>query len=179
MSNDLRRKLDSMLQSNETVLWEGMPEPGVHLSKEDAFLIPGSVFFFGFSVFWTALAASMGAPVFFYLWGSMFIIFGLYIMLGRFFHQAHKNRSTGYAVTNRRVFILQRHDVVTLPVNNLSLELHEHRSGLGTIFFETPLDIRRRGGFYNGFSPTHGRRCFLHIRNPHEIYKIIDSMRNV
>lgn len=156
-----------------------MPEPGVHLSKEDALLIPFSMFFFGFAVFWTSLAASMGAPVFFYLWGSMFIVFGLYFMIGRFFLQARKNRYTIYAVTNRRIFIIQRHNVATMAVNSLpSLELHEHRSGLGTVLFESPYDIRKRNGFYNGFSPTHGRKCFLHIRNPHEVYNIIDSLRN-
>lgn len=151
-----------------------MPEPGVHLSKEDALLIPFSLFFFGFSVFWTAMAASMGAPGFFYLWGGMFVVIGLYFVFGRFFHAAWKNQRTRYAVTNQHIFIVERHTVSSLPVNHLpSLELHEHRSGLGTIYFEPLSNVRR----HNGFSPTHGRKCFLHIRNPHEVYRLIDSLK--
>jgi hypothetical protein len=42
------------------------------------------------------------------IWGIPFVAMGLYIIAGRFFVKARKKRRTYYAVTDRRVFSVER-----------------------------------------------------------------------
>ena len=74
------------------------------MSGRDGYLIPFSLFFFGFAVFWLTSVARQGAPGFFYLWGVPFVAIGLYMLVGRFFFDAWLRRDLRYAVTDRRIF---------------------------------------------------------------------------
>ena len=174
MNDDLKRTLNSVLRDNERLLWEGMPAPGIHLSAEDAFLIPFSLLWCGFAVFWELSTFAMGAPTFFSLFGLPFVAVGLYLVFGRFLHAAWKAKHTGYAVTDQRIIIIERSGVTTLPVDRIpSLELRSHRNGLGTIYLESQSYYRR-----NGNRCAAPRKAFLHIENPHEVYRLIDSLMN-
>jgi len=60
------------LTSGETVQWAGQPNRRVILHKEDLFLIPFSLFWGGFTIFWESIASGFwgskgvaGAPSFF------------------------------------------------------------------------------------------------------------------
>ena len=118
----------------ETLLWSGAPRQGVFLRPTDLFLIPFSVLWAGFAVFWEVSVLTTSAPGFFALWGIPFVIMGIYITVGRFFTDAYRRRKTSYALTATRIVIrsgttTQSLDLATLP----SISLKEHRSGLGTI----------------------------------------------
>ena len=174
MNDELKRTLNEILRDDERVLWEGMPAQGIRLNPEDAFMIPFSLVWCGFAIFWELSTFAMGAPTFFSLWGIPFVAAGLYFVFGRFLHAAWKAKHTGYAVTSQRVVFIERSGVTSIPVDRIpSLEIRNHRSGLGTIYFEPQSYYRRNGKRY-----ANSRKAFLHIANPSEVYRLIDSLMN-
>ncbi len=96
------------LLSRERILWSGMPAQGLRLTGRDLFLIPFSLLWCGFAIFWTYSATRQGAPLFFDLWGAMFVCIGLFLVFGRFIADAWLRRRIYYAVTNRRILIARK-----------------------------------------------------------------------
>jgi hypothetical protein len=129
------------LGPSEQLLWCGRPRQGVVFRAADTFMIPFSVMWGGFAIFWEASALAMGAPLFFALWGVPFVLFGLYIMLGRFWVDARQRAATAYGVTSERVVIVS--GVFVRGVKSLSLDtltdvsLTERARGGGTVAFGT------------------------------------------
>jgi hypothetical protein len=102
------------LSTGENLLWTGMPNPEVIFHSDDWYLIPFSLLWGGFAIFWEAgvlgywgNGAKGGISTFMALWGIPFIVAGQYFIWGRFLVDAWLKRRTYYAVTNRRVLVLQ------------------------------------------------------------------------
>src|SRR5262252_3937643 len=136
---DARHALQRELGPQEKLLWASQPRQGILLRSSDALLIPFSLVWAGFAVFWEASVVRTGAPFFFTLWGVPFVLVGIYIVLGRFFVDARQRRHTVYGVTNQRIVIvagLFGRSVQSLALNALpGLSLNERASGQGTISF--------------------------------------------
>ena len=81
-----------MLTQGEYVIWKGKPEKGRLFSRNDIVMIPFSLVWCGFAVFWFVSALSMGAPIPFAMFGIPFICVGLYLVFGRFIHTAHRRK---------------------------------------------------------------------------------------
>jgi uncharacterized membrane protein len=96
------------LSPGERIEWVGRPDPAKHFTRGDLFLVPFSILWGGFAIFWEAAAIRGGGGIFFVLWGVPFVGVGLYFMLGRFIYKANRKRRTVYAVTNRRVLTIVR-----------------------------------------------------------------------
>ncbi len=142
------------LLTGERILWSGRPAQGLWITGQDAFLIPFSLLWGGFAVFWeTMVITQKNAPIFFSLWGVPFVLLGLYFIVGRFLFDAWLRRGILYAVTNQRILILRPGPfskftalgLDRLPEANLS----EGASGRGTIRFGEPVSYwsRRRNNF--------------------------------
>lgn len=149
-------EIEHLLLPHERVLWSGAPEQGIRFTSKDLFMIPFSILWGGFAIFWEVSVMTDGAPLFFRLWGIPFVVIGLYLMVGRFFLDAWARRNIVYAVTDRRVLINRKrpfpkltavaHDQIG-PVN-----LVEEKEGKGTILFETPqygYGERRSSGYWS------------------------------
>ena len=93
------------LLPGERIAWSGRPATGLRFAPTDVFLVPFTVIWCGFAVFWTISAVRAGAGMIFILYGLMFVTFGLAIMVGRFFLDAWLRARTRYALTDRRVLI--------------------------------------------------------------------------
>jgi hypothetical protein len=94
------------LQQGEKILWTGQPDPSILFTRYDVFLIPFSLLWGGFTIFWEIGVLSWGTPTFFALWGIPFVLIGLYLIFGRFIYKNYQKKKTYYAVTNQRVLIL-------------------------------------------------------------------------
>ena len=100
------QKIQAQLSSGETLLWSGRPRQGVVFRGSDVFVIPFSLFWFGFAVFWIHGAYNSGAPLPFVLFGVPFVLMGLYFVFGRFIFDSLNRRGTYYGVSNDRVLIV-------------------------------------------------------------------------
>jgi len=108
------QKIQAELMSGESVYWAGIPDPRVIFHSDDWTTIPFSLVWTGFFVFWEAEALGVwgktsrsGGNTFMVLWGIPFLVIGNYMVWGRFLADAWLKRRTYYAVTNRRVLVLQ------------------------------------------------------------------------
>jgi hypothetical protein len=136
---DTLERLRHELEPNEDLLWSGQPKSGIVFQSADVFLIPFSILWCGFAIFWEVGVLSSPAPTFFRLWGIPFVIVGLYLVFGRFITDACRRANTCYGVTPKRILILSgivTRSVKTIQIQSLDeMELKEHRDGTGTISF--------------------------------------------
>jgi len=175
-----QQSISPYLLSTEKILWTGRPPTGILFRKSDAFLIPFSLLWGGFAVFWEYTAYNSGAPSFFLLFGGVFVIVGLFMIFGRFIYDMWVRENTVYGLTNERALILAglfNQSLKALNLKNqsqISLELSS--DGQGTITFGTP------GGFgmvinnpsWPGMSKM-SLPMFERIHNASEVYKLVQS----
>lgn len=176
------------LLSGERVLWSGQPRQGLALSGRDIFLIPFSLFWGGFAIIWNVIAwvapfqnngADNGPVWLFPLFGLPFLAIGLYLIFGRFLHDASIRKHVYYAVTDQRVLVLRQKrsaKITSLDLRRLpKLELTEHRDGTGTLAFEANNNFYWGG--MNGFSwwvpSLSSSTQFFRIDDPRRVYELI------
>ena len=175
------QRFQPYLFAGERILWSGQPKQGVALSARDSFLVPFSLMWGGFAIFWnvgvwTFPETGQNIDWFMRLWGLPFLIIGLYFIAGRFFHDAYIRKNMFYAVTDQRVLALRGSRITSLDVHRLPrLELSEHRDGTGTLTFEAA-NLGPWGGA-NGFSwwvpALNSSTQFFRIDNPRRVYELI------
>lgn len=165
------------LMPGEKLLWRGQPGQGLRLSPRDGLLIPFSLAWCGFAVFWESTVARTNAPWFFLLWGGMFVAVGVYFVIGRFIFDAWLRFNTQYAVTDRRVLILRSgafSSFVALSREQMpQTQLTESANGRGTIVFGQPASAwagNRLRGFTPALDPT---PQFIAIENARSVFETI------
>jgi hypothetical protein len=139
-------RLANELAAGEKVLWSGQPDNRRWLYPEDLVLVPFSVLWGGFAIFWEAsvlTAASVhggtGERALFSLWGVPFVLIGMYLMLGRLFARRWIRRDSLYVVTDQRVLAFSpswkgRSRIKMIWLNSYPpLERRAGRGELGTL----------------------------------------------
>ncbi|HEY0098484.1 MAG TPA: PH domain-containing protein [Pyrinomonadaceae bacterium] len=151
MWNDPTQAVRAQLESGEQLIWSGQPRQGLLLRPSDAFMIPFSLLWGGFAIFWEVSAILSGAPIFFWLFGVPFVLIGLHLIFGRFFTDARTRTHTFYGLTNDRIIITSgKHGkrVQSLSLSTLSdISLDERGDGSGTITFAPASPFGRWSNF--------------------------------
>ncbi|MEZ2219204.1 PH domain-containing protein [Rhizobium sp. RCC_161_2] len=170
----------------EKLLWQGRPKQGLMFSRKDLLLVPFSLMWGGFAVFWESMVARQAnAPLFFKLWGLPFVLIGLYLIVGRFALDAFVRARTQYAVSDQRIMVLREgwfSKLLTVPLGQLqTLDLDQNGNGTGTISFGNDVQIGygRRGGGIGLWTPALSNTPkFLGIADVRETFDLIQRARN-
>lgn len=163
----------------ERVLWTGRPKQGVAFRAMDAFLIPFSVLWCGFVVFWNIGVQSgpESAPPVFDIFGLVFLLVGLYFLFGRFIHDAAIRRRTTYALTDQRALFRRGSKISSLDLSHLpKLELQERSDGTGTISFQDGPNFfayRRNSGLDWWLPSMQASSSFFRIDRARDVYRMI------
>lgn len=148
MRQNLQSELRPHLENDENLLWTGKPKSGVVFRQADIFLIPFSVLWCGFAIFWVIMASQAGI---FALFGIPFVIIGLIFVFGRFIIDSKQRENTTYGLTEDRIIIksgITSKKIKSLNIRTLSdIEYSEKNDGSGTISFgpKNPMMILGNG----------------------------------
>ncbi|MCB1586997.1 MAG: hypothetical protein KDI52_11985 [Xanthomonadales bacterium] len=128
--------IKSELESGEQLLWSGRPRQGVVFRTNDVFIIPFSLLWLGMAIFIFNQAGEFeGGFIFSHM---IFLIIGLYFVLGRFIVDRFIRRKTYYGITNERVIIISeflRKITKSIDLSTLSnINLTEFQYKRGTIY---------------------------------------------
>ncbi len=184
MEFDANRIIQSELEPRESLLWAGQPQQGARLRGSDIFLVPFSLMWGGFAIFWEYSVIEQGAPFFFTLFGVPFVLIGIYLIFGRFYVDSKQRHKTFYGISNERVIIVSglfRKNVKSLNIRTLTdVSLSESSNGRGSITFghSMPFASFFGGTGWPGMSDQLGPRFDL-IERAKDVYqKIREAQRN-
>ncbi|TGQ09929.1 MULTISPECIES: PH domain-containing protein [unclassified Mesorhizobium] len=177
--------LQGRLLPHERILWSGIPAQGLLFSGRDIFLIPFSLLWCGFAIFWTYMATKQGAPLFFDAWGAMFVCIGLFFVFGRFVFDAWLRRRIHYAVTNQRVLIMRQAPSANFTSIDLDripdVQLTGETATRGTLRFGAaasgyPLSgYPRMTGWFPALDPV---PQFIGIQDPRRVFDLVMKTRH-
>jgi hypothetical protein len=133
------------LGPSERIIWQGQPAQGLRFSPQDVFAVP-------FAVFWLLMVLAIfglilsGGPTqvdpFAYVILPIFIMVGIYMLIGRFIVDRAARRRINYYLTNQRALI--ETGLFRLALSSISLaalpemKFRAGRKGRGTIQFGSP-----------------------------------------
>lgn len=146
---DSSSHLHKYVFADEKIIWEGGPDPSIHFCNRDIFLVPFSLLWGGFAIFWEAMAVMQAYvdgkfnPELFpmILFGIPFVLLGLYFMFGRLLVKAARKQKTSYMITDQRILSLHRFPWETFREVDLatvySISLDKGLFGGNTLSFES------------------------------------------
>jgi hypothetical protein len=154
------------------------------LTSKDIFLIPMSLFWCGFVVFWESNVLRIpNAPIMMVVIGGVFLLVGLYLVVGRFFVDAWIRARMNYALTDRRILILRSRPSIKLQSVSLDrlpeATLSETSNGRGSIRFGAPISIwgnRSMGGIGSWTPSLDPTPQFLAIDDVKKVFARIQGL---
>ena len=172
------------LLRDEEILWTGQPKVKV-FALADILLIPFSFLWCGIA-FVFAAAALLSGEVIVILFAAVFLILGLFVLIGRFIWKIKKRRNTFYAVTNKRILVftdvwtkdVQAVFIESIPVINRLIR----SNGSGTIKFG---DVSFWGSLNESTGmdfllPPYGGEVpvFYDIKDARKVYDTVTGLRD-
>lgn len=179
MLNEFSQIFQDELNPGERLLWNGQPQRGIFFRGSDIFMIPFSLVWGGFAIFWVYSALEAGAPVFFALFGLPFVLIGLYLIFFRFLADVWSRSKTFYAVTDQRVIFISgifSRNITSISLKNLGeIQLTLLNDGRGTITFGQNMSYPSWGTMNGmGYRRRYYRApCFERIEDVRQVYQLI------
>jgi hypothetical protein len=180
--------LSTQLTDGEYVLWQGKPPTGILFRNADIFLIPFSLLWGGFAIFWEAAVLGF---VFdenepdswlFALWGVPFVVIGLYLIFGRFLWDAFIRGRTEYMLTNRRALIATT--IMNRKLRSFQLSpaaevtSSEQANGFGSVMFGSQLPTSGRPNLAAPGFGFPGQFVFERIPRVGDVMSIISRIQS-
>ena len=172
-------KVRAELSRDEKLIWTGKPYQGLMIRAVDTFLIPFSLLWGGFFLFWEVAALTSGAPVFSLMFGAAFVIIGLYFIFGRFLHDILRRRHVIYGLTEKRFLFISRSGIQSVLLSEAhNVKYKPHKGGQGTLQFgKNPsifgMTLSQQMGFWSG-SPA--VPTFEKIQDGDYVYKEVKRL---
>jgi hypothetical protein len=143
MWNQEQQIIKSEISSSEQLLWFGRPRQGLIFRSSDIWGIPLTLLYLCFLAalshhLWST-ASEEFIDLYIIVLAGVFIIFGLYLVIGRFFVDLLQRKKISYGITNERIVIVS--GVFSQETNFVNLEglaeidIVEDSNGFGTIIF--------------------------------------------
>ncbi len=179
----------SYLDDDETVLWKGQPRQGLRLRPADWVMVPFSAVWVLLVLAWAIVSFSnfdrSGPTIVMWSVGilaSMFLLIGLYLLIGRFWTDWAVRRATLYVLTDRRAVIIagvfqfarEARSVALSP--QLEVHITEYPDRSGSIFFgESPL-LSNAVATADALSPAFPRPfIFDHIDDVRDVFRLVEN----
>ncbi|HKO04501.1 MAG TPA: hypothetical protein VJW51_07115 [Candidatus Acidoferrales bacterium] len=186
------QELQSELSSGESFAWAGQPSRKVVFHAQDLVLFPFSLLWGGFAIFWEAGVLGFVGPSHakgnlalwpMALFGIPFVLIGQYLIWGRFLYTSWKKGKIFYAVTNKRVLVVDTgrgRKVTAAFLQQLpAIDKSVRRDGIGTITFGlVPVTYGRRSNVASwdgGLSST--VPTFVDVEDAESVYRIVSDLR--
>lgn len=175
LQSELRQHLDPY----ENLLWTGQPKKGIIFRSADIFLIPFSLLWCGFAIFWMVMVSQ--TDTLFALFGIPFVVIGLFFVFGRFIVDAQQRANTLYGLTEKRVIIksgIFSKKIKSIDIQSLTnLEVEESADGSGVIFLAPKNQHTQLGnsmGWWPGLQETPQLKS---IPNARKVYNQIAELK--
>lgn len=189
---NIREQFNGELMPDENIQWVGQPDPNVIFSKSDILLIPFSLMWGGFAIFWeaTALSSTLSSKNFttpdliFPLFGIPFVLIGLYMIFGRFLHKKWKKQRTYYAVTDKRVLVLTKtlgSTIQAKSINNIeTITKSVGHDGNGSLIFGDTPNLSAFNNFSMDFMQFNQSNApaFFDIKDANSVYELVNRLKN-
>lgn len=179
MRGDIQSELGQNLDNNETLLWSGQPKKGIVFTATDIFLIPFSLLWCGFSIFWVIEASQAGGL--FGLFGVPFVIVGLFFVFGRFIIDSKQRKNTYYGLTKSRIIIksgIFSKSIKSLNIKTLSdIEYNKKNNGSGTISIGPKNPMRMWGNGMDWWPGMKSNPQLYLIQNVQQVYNQIIELQ--
>ncbi len=186
---------EGILADGESILWQDRPATGVFWRDLLHPLTFFGLFFFGFSVFWVAMASVMssgpgGFGLIFPMFGIPFVLVGFYLLVGRIFWDAYVRAHTWYTLTDRAAYtatdVLGRRSLKRVGFDEMTrLDLEDSRPG--SVWFSETIATHsyrhrrsRSAGYRSGPLRTQTTVTpvgFARIPEPRPVYRMIADRR--
>lgn len=171
------------ISDNEYILWEGAPEKGLTFTSRDLVMIPFSLFWLAFALFWEFSVITSTSSLFMAIWGLPFVGVGIYLLFGRFIQSICLRNKTFYIITNKKLIIRSGSKIKLYQAEDIPpMDIHLHKNGNGTILFwqesyrrmveDTPPILRwkilqmllvrrtRSAAWKSKWEKNYGRKCY-------------------
>jgi len=179
-------KLDRLLNTDEKILWSGRPVMKAFVLPALA-SIPFGLFFLAFAVFWIGSASSVGAPSSFLIFGGVFVLVAIAIVLGPSLWQLLRYRNTEYMITDKR--ILTQTGAIGLDTRFVDFDkiqevyvkigVFDRLFGTGSLYAMTagsPTFGPSMTPYQYGFGGMYGLRPSLAaLKEPYEVQKLLQE----
>lgn len=166
METQIEQEFQPYLLDNEKIIWTGKPDIGKKYRPFDIILIP-------FTIVWCVFLLFTGSIYIFSFIGLPLASIGIYILFGRFEHDATIRKRQSYCLTNTRSIIKQGSEIMSFP---LSIQSKLTLVGNHSIFFE-PLDLNENTSFtpnkFAYYTPSISMDSFQYIDDAQIVYNQI------
>ncbi|TWT99395.1 hypothetical protein Pla108_03320 [Botrimarina colliarenosi] len=174
LTPELRRLVDNELDRDERLAWLAQPDPKAYTRGYWVIQLFG-VPFTAFSVFWIAMASSMGGG-FFGLFGVPFVLVGTGMLTAPFWCRRLARRSV-YAITDQRAIVFKQEwsgmSIRSFRPDQLgAIERKQHADGSGDLIFAKEITQYGR----NNHGPHISRIGFIGIANVKQVEDLIENL---